>query len=355
MGGTCDTAPLPPSLGGEGRWLRDQAVTPAVKDGYRRAVAVFLYFCVALSLPLHGRESIDLALCKFSDERYLEGGGPAIGERLLSAWLDSYPEFAAGDFPNFLRSLRGWRRLRPKRGRHPLPYAVLCALAVYVSANCPGGRLAGYALVVLYDTYLRPYELFFLRLRDVLLPVDALQHISLLVCPFERKRPTKSGVYDDTVVMNSILRPEAERCLAMAVDIRKSEGASEDDLLFTFSHEDLARWFSEGLEFLNLSGWGFVLYCCRHGAPSEDIARCARSLPEVGRRGRWIADSSVRRYEQRGRLHLVLSRLDPAVLNFCQQCQQHMLQLLASPRCLLRPIPSSSAKPPNPDEYEEED
>ena len=329
-------------------------MTPAVKDGYRRAVALFLYFCVALNLPLGTKEAIDEALCKFGDEQFAEGGGPSIGERLLSAWLDAYPEYVAGDFPKFTRSLRAWRRLRPKRGRHPLPYAVLCALAAFVAGHTDGGALGGISLVVLFDAYLRTYELLGLKIKDVLWPAGALQHLSLLVCPFEGKRPTKSGVYDDTVVMNSVLRPEAERLLAAAVQLRMDQGAGPDDRLFPFSHEALLRWFNDGLVFLSLGGWGFVLYSCRHGAPSEDMARNARSLAEIQRRGRWVADSSVRRYEQRGRLHLVLSRIDPTVLMFCQQCQQHIVDLILAPRALLQPRPSTAVPPPAPEDFDDD-
>ena len=73
--GTCDDAPLPPSIGGDGCWLYNRAVTPAVKNAYRRSVAVFLFFCVALQLSLDGAVAIDLAFCKFCDEQFSEGGG----------------------------------------------------------------------------------------------------------------------------------------------------------------------------------------------------------------------------------------------------------------------------------------
>ncbi len=90
-------------------------------------------------------------------------------------------------------------------------------------------------------------------------------------------------------------------------------------------------------ESLGLKGWGFTLYSCRHGGPSADRADGSRSLPEIQRRGRWAADSSVKRYEQAGRLHVVLDRTPAAILDHCVRCEVHLVQLLKHPRGLVLP------------------
>jgi hypothetical protein len=46
---TCEL--LRPSEGGDGLFLVQLAVTPAVRDGYRRIVAAFILFCATLQLP----------------------------------------------------------------------------------------------------------------------------------------------------------------------------------------------------------------------------------------------------------------------------------------------------------------
>ena len=79
-GGICEaspltSAPLPPSEGGDGNLLYNQAVTPAVKDGYRRAVATFIFYCCALSLPMDSRAALDDALCNFVMSSSWKGAG----------------------------------------------------------------------------------------------------------------------------------------------------------------------------------------------------------------------------------------------------------------------------------------
>ena len=107
--------------------------------------------------------------------------------------------------------------------------------------------------------------------------------------------------------------------------------------MFSFSHSDLLRAFGRVGTFLGLNNFGFVLYCLRHGGPSRDRLSGFRSLPEIQRRGRWASDTSVRRYEQVGRLHVVENALSQDVRLFAKQCQAHIVDLILSPLPLARP------------------
>ena len=336
--GTCESpSALRPSEGGSGTFLCQNAVTPAVKDGYTRVISWFLFFCSYMNLPLSSDPLIDRAMCAFADECFAEGIGPSVGERLLSAWCDAFVEYRPGSFPGFVRALRAWRRLRPKFSRHPLPWALLSGIACVVAAHTDGGQGAAISLVLMFDTYMRPYELLQLRVGDVCPPVDNLASWIVTICPFDRRRPTKTGVFDDSVRLDSSLRPHVALLLQHWLHLRLSAGATPSDFLFEFSHAELAGWFSSAVSFLHLDPWKFTLYSNRHGGASEDRARNARSAQDVQRRGRWLSESSVRRYEQMGRLQVVLSRTPPSILLFCQKCLAHLVPLILHPTRFARP------------------
>ncbi len=53
-----------------------------------------------------------------------------------------------------------------------------------------------------------------------------------------------------------------------------------------------------------------VPYSARHAGASGDRAAGVRSLGEIKKRGRWASDSSVKRYEQGGRILAQLQKLD---------------------------------------------
>ena len=63
---------------------------------------------------------MDSALTKFANEQYRAGELASEGEKLRAAWEAANPEYSKhGDqkLPYFRRSLKGWGRLAPSRGR----------------------------------------------------------------------------------------------------------------------------------------------------------------------------------------------------------------------------------------------
>ena len=83
--------------------------------------------------------------------------------------------------------------------------------------------------------------------------------------------------------------------------------------LWPFSHEEMVRWFQDALSWAGLAHYEAELYSLRHGGPSADRANQTRSAEAVQKRGRWASELSCRRYEQPGRLHVVLSRIPSAI------------------------------------------
>ena len=73
----------------------------------------------------------------------------------------------------------------------------------------------------------------------------------------------------------------------------------------------------------------------RHSGPSYDRCHRLRSLLEIKARGRWAADSSLRRYEQHGRLNQEFHRLPQATQKLVMKLEEQMRKL--SPRFFTHP------------------
>ena len=167
-------------------------------------------YCVYLRLGLDCNAAIDRALCLWGDEQYCDGVGAAAGERLLSAFCALYPEHRPGNFPFYLRALRGWRRLRPKFSRHPLPWPFLVSIAYFVLTRTAGDFEGFAALLLLFDCYLRPYELLRIRVKDLIPPAGSLKHWCVRICPYEELRPSKTQTFDDSVELDTSWRANQE-------------------------------------------------------------------------------------------------------------------------------------------------
>ena len=89
----------------------------------------------------------------------------------------------------------------------------------------------------------------------------------------------------------------------------------------------MSKKFLRAATKVGLKNMGLVLYSLRHGGASDDTLRKARPLNEVKKRGRWRADSSVRRYEKKGSVQAVLALLIQMAVNFCDASMELLLQI----------------------------
>ena len=78
-------------------------------------------------------------------------------------------------------------------------------------------------------------------------------------------------------------------------------------------YTEASRFFAAAAHTVGVALLKPVLYSMRHAGPSNDIADRLRQFRDVKKRGRWAADSSVRRYEKAGMLNQELNRLPAAV------------------------------------------
>ena len=76
----------------------------------------------------------------------------------------------------------------------------------------------------------------------------------------------------------------------------------------------LGAMLCEALEHCGMLEMGVELYSLRHGGASDDFLTRRRTLPEIKHRGRWLADSSVRRYTKSARALKELEKIPAPAL-----------------------------------------
>ena len=143
----------------------------------------------------------------------------------------------------------------------------------------------------------------------------------MILHPSEEQVPSKVGLYDETLLVDC---PELTRVLK-AFRLRHHSGP----LLPLPINKFNAIWQQAARELrLELSIGIPHPYALRHSGPSADRLHLRRSLAEVKARGRWRADSSVRRYEKGGRSLERLSVLTAAMLRYLHQCKKRVCMVL---------------------------
>ena len=168
-----------------------------------------------------------------------------------------------------------------------------------------------YALLVVtcFYCYLRPGEVRSIKVREFLKPV--VSHVAprgtgafhaLMIAPWEDCQPSKTQTFDETIVLD--YPPSLGPCLE-----RLASRRGPDEKLFNVCPRVLNNMWSEAVASLGLLD--LVMYQLRHGGASRDARLRSRSWAEIQARGRWMSQSSLRRYTKAGQVSKLLLRLAP--------------------------------------------
>ena len=133
--------------------------------------------------------------------------------------------------------------------------------------------------------------------------------MSLLLFPTEDGKASKTGQYDDSVILDTPGREWISAALMQWVD-----GLLPGELVFRYTPARLRVLLKKAGDMLKLQEWDLDPYVLRHTGPSQDRLSNQRSLKQVKRRGRWASDSSVKRYEKSSRINARLAALPREVL-----------------------------------------
>ena len=273
------------------------------------------------ALLLIDDEAFDTVVVSFMDYLHFQGRPAAHGEKLIAAiafFLPAFGKYGRSGLPRAARSLRGWRKLMPPLTRLPLPWLPFLAIVHRIMAI---SWEAAICLLLTYHCYLRPMESESLTAGQVVWAHSAdgqrVHQLGLILAPMHLAKATKTGQWEEAVLVDQM--PE----IILPLIWLKSQRAA-NDCLWPFRPGHLAALLREHSQALQLDALGITAYSLRHGGASHDLLRRARPLAEVKRRGRWLSDSSLKRYSKETKLIEVVSRLPAAALALGQFFHDHL-------------------------------
>ena len=170
-----------------------------------------------------------------------------------------------------------------------------------------------------------------------------MQKHAIILFPFEVGRSSKTGQFDDTVVLDDTRLPTLGLLLEeQAAKQRKLWNVTEDTdegvPLWNFSPGEYRQVWKAAVEHFGVQDKFVTPYQNRHGGVSRDRWMKLRSLSEAQSRGRWASSTSLKFYEKSGRLQEVLNFLGDRIMKYGDSIRRDF------PRC----IQSGSAGTPPP-------
>ena len=306
-------------------FLESAAVTAATWVLYTGLVKMFTDFCLAHTYPLDTFPAIDTAMVNYFHVLFDDGEEQNAGTRLLSAWKAVHPvsgHLYSRLFPRAERALKGWLKQRPARTRPPMPWIAVVLVATYL-LMCPAVLLKemGLAVLLMFTTYVRPSEMLGILSSELIPPSPPLSHFfAVNLHPEEEGKTSKVGATNESLLLDGpdlVGLGDALHYLALA---------RPTATLFNFEMPHLRKEFELAQQKVGLKR-RYVLYQLRHGGPSHDRRENYRSLAAVKQRGRWVTDSSLRRYEAHARLQKEEAQI-PAPLRLLAARRTRVLQQL---------------------------
>ena len=104
--------------------------------------------------------------------------------------------------PRYGRALKGWRSLVQKRTRRALPWCFWCGIMTELvrASQTPMGAF----VLMCLSSYARPSEAYKLLRRHLVAPVkNVTQSWSIIIASAEMRDPTKTGLMDVSVMLDS--------------------------------------------------------------------------------------------------------------------------------------------------------
>lgn len=270
---------------------------------------------------------LDGLLCEYFEDQYFAGYNADTADKMLAALQFANMRVTLRSpctLPRAVIAARGFKRLAPGLSRAPFPYLGL--VAMIAAAASQGQWIFAVALAVHFTCYLRPNELLSLTAKQVVMPSrsSTSRVPSLLLNPLEDGTTGKTQEFDESVLVDWPNLDGLHRALQLLKNKHKAGMP-----LFNLSHKEYHDLF---LRFGEISGVSVLKahpYSLRHGGASYQYLNKHLSLSAIKRKGRWRADSSVRRYEKSSRAALEEQRLPLATRDYALRWAPQLSQILA--------------------------
>lgn len=327
--------------------LEERSVQDPARKNYMVVLAFFAMYLRGVTLEKATPSEVDSAAVEYMEESFLDGEPASCGSTLMAALGWARPAFQGVGrqlLPRSSVALKGFRKLSPAHSRLPLPLVVAAGLAMQLAAM--GELSLALGTMLAFHLYLRPGETQRMRWRHWSRPMGRRRGGSdgwcLALFPSEEGVPSKTLEFDDTVSIEAGF-DYLNKAVQMGYDKAKKNGRLDDLVCQPVKHRSAAVAFAKAAEQLGLQPRP-VPHQLRHGGASYDVAVAKKPLLEVKRRGRWMSDRSLRRYEKSGMINQQLSRLSSHVLEFCEASSTKIGDALTL-SCQPFSVPSAKASP----------
>ena len=303
--------------------LRAQKVSQKTLDSYFRHIGDFEKWAKLRRLRVSSN-SLDKHVTRYitelsEDEDFSPNTGAYLiyGLQLLRCTIPKKDYL-----PNAKEALAGWRKQAPGRMRLPVPEEFvfdMVTLALEVDALD-----VAMAILIQYDTYLRPSECLGLTLKHLGAPHGPrYKHWAIVVAPSALGEVTKTGDSDDSVLLAELGDRDWLR-EAMTLWVSRCSGP----LFPKLSLSRFEAWCRSACRKLQYKSVCIMPHILRHSGASNDVFHKRRDLLHVQKRGRWQAKKSVTRYEKHPLLQKRWDEADPARLASIRSRSQQLPKLL---------------------------
>ena len=264
---------------GELSILETKSVKDPQKRDYLRRLEEFYDFISHHEIDIKDEVKLDEALCEYSDHMFLNGESNSSGQKLKAALEFCRPESVRkGELhlPRFKRALKGWRRMAPTQTRLPMIEFIKGAITgVMLYQNHHDMALYN---ELTFSTYARPGEMLKVLAVDVIQRNQQFHHDVIALAPFERGEESKTGVFDEVLILDDVRMP----CLGeLVVQLAKNRIRQEGEAahLWTFSAKQYLDVWRSCVMTLGLEEIAESPRRCFKGS-STAVAKCG-SHPEA--------------------------------------------------------------------------
>eukprot|EP00405_Crypthecodinium_cohnii_P031310 CAMPEP_0206518086 /NCGR_PEP_ID=MMETSP0324_2-20121206/64378_1 /ASSEMBLY_ACC=CAM_ASM_000836 /TAXON_ID=2866 /ORGANISM="Crypthecodinium cohnii, Strain Seligo" /LENGTH=406 /DNA_ID=CAMNT_0054011393 /DNA_START=67 /DNA_END=1288 /DNA_ORIENTATION=- len=278
--------------------------------------------------------SIDSIVVQYLDLLFFDGANIGNGEKVVAALRFLLPHLGVGplktELPRCARSLRSWKKLAPGHMRLPIPFeaVLLMAREMWIAHE----SLACLALLIQFDTYLRPGELCEIKVLQLIHApgrsiVPGMQW-GINVRPSGIGLPaSKTGGRNEALLLHA-------RCdLVLPILRALFANLPLDAPLFDLTVALYNKTFQAAAKCAKTAHLEATPYAVRHGGASRDYFEQNRAIADIKLRGRWVTEESARRYQksalyqkQRGLLTSLQLKQSKEVLPFLR----HQFLLVAN-------------------------
>ncbi|CAE8717298.1 unnamed protein product, partial [Polarella glacialis] len=241
---------------------------------------------------------LDNSMVEYMRQQYEDGHQSWEGSYLVFGYqLLRYTGLDSACLPESKKALKGWKTGAPGKMRLPFPEEVVLDVADFAVDSLQGE--AALAIALQLDGYLRPSEVIYLTASQIMPPARKAGKAyakawGVVLAPSERAKPTKTGHFDDSVLIGDI----QHEWLGPMLEIIVRGKRPEDRIFPSLTLASYERLFRDAMQKRFNNCIHATPHSVRHSGPSNDRFHKRRSLLQIQKRGRWASPKSVARYEK---------------------------------------------------------